>query len=172
MITPPQDATEPHSRPSLIITRGLPASGKTTWALHQLAERPHGTLVRVNRDELRRMLHGKPRYTRESEGEVTVVQHQAIGTMLALGKSVIVDDTNLDPVHVDALRQLASFWSVTFAEKDFTYVPLDTCIRRDKNRGAPDHVGEAVIRDMHARHLAPGRELVDEGQAQSGGGTR
>src|SRR6185312_3684454 len=39
----------------LFITRGLPASGKTTWARTRLAEAPLGTLVRLNRDDLRRM---------------------------------------------------------------------------------------------------------------------
>jgi len=43
--------------PELIACRGLPGSGKTTWARQQLAAAPLGTLMRVNRDGLRRMMH-------------------------------------------------------------------------------------------------------------------
>lgn len=38
-----------------MICRGLPASGKTTWAKKQVAR---GNWTRVNKDDLRAMLHG------------------------------------------------------------------------------------------------------------------
>ena len=54
---------------TLFITRGLPASGKSTWAREQLAKAPLGTVVRLNRDDLRRMSrpagYGKPHHKAE-----------------------------------------------------------------------------------------------------------
>jgi hypothetical protein len=50
----------------LIITRGLPGSGKTTWARQQVR------FVRVNRDDLREMLHGGMLGTGWAEVQVTV----------------------------------------------------------------------------------------------------
>lgn len=154
MINPPPAARDDHSGPCLIATRGLPGAGKTTWALEQLASRPHGTIARCNRDDLRRMIHGEPRYDAESEAIVTLIQHRAIRALLDKGQSVIVDDTNLHPVHFLALAVLADQAEVPFTVQDFTTVPLETCIRRDWHRkDTPAHVGENVIRDMHDRYL-------------------
>ncbi|HEX2774665.1 MAG TPA: AAA family ATPase, partial [Micromonosporaceae bacterium] len=50
----------------LIVTRGLPGSGKTTYA-RTLQPR----VVRVNRDDLRRMLHGGRFLTQWAEWQVT-----------------------------------------------------------------------------------------------------
>ncbi|WP_203780134.1 phosphatase domain-containing protein [Paractinoplanes rishiriensis] len=47
----------------LLITRGLPAAGKTTFA-RKLQPR----VARVNRDDLRRMLHGARLFTRFGAG--------------------------------------------------------------------------------------------------------
>lgn len=156
MITTPPDVTDDHSGPTLIVTRGLPGSGKTTWALKQLAERPHGTAARVNRDDLRRMTHGKPRYDKESERVITAIQRDAIRTLLRLGHAVVNDDTNLDDGRMIALMVLADETGAHFKIEDFTHVSLETCIRRDWHRKGTDaYVGEDVIRDMHRRHLAP-----------------
>ena len=73
----------------LIITRGLPGSGKTTWAKAQ-----PGT-VRVNRDELRRMMHGGHTGEGWAERQITVAQRAQIEALLRAGVSVICDDTNL-----------------------------------------------------------------------------
>ena len=53
----------------LLITRGLPASGKTTFA-----RKLQPQVVRVNRDDLRLMLHGGRLFTQWSEGQVTHAQ--------------------------------------------------------------------------------------------------
>ncbi|NUR25646.1 MAG: AAA family ATPase, partial [Catenulispora sp.] len=58
--------------PKFILTRGLPGSGKTTWAKAQPG------FVRVNRDELRTMLHGGLLGTGWAEQQVTVAQRAQI----------------------------------------------------------------------------------------------
>ena len=73
----------------------LPASGKTTWAKAQVAAVPPGRVVRVNRDDLRLMLHGEPHHIGVTEQQITAAQHNAIRALLADGVTVIVDDTNL-----------------------------------------------------------------------------
>lgn len=147
--------------PRAILTacRGLPGSGKTYWArawLEWMAIEGHrGHLVRVNRDDLRRMMfdsdYRKP--TEFIELRVTAAQHAMISALLRMGVSVIVDDTNLYPEHMQLLRELARKCRAEFVIRDFTAVPLDICIARDVLR--PDPVGEEIIRDMWARHLAP-----------------
>ncbi len=74
----------------LILTRGIQASGKTTWALKWVAEDEEHR-ARVNRDEIRMTLFG--RYWPVPEDAVTIAQHAAIKALLASGRSVVVDDS-------------------------------------------------------------------------------
>lgn len=137
----------------LLITRGLPASGKTTFA-RKLQPR----VVRVNRDDLRRMLHGQRLFTQAAEGQVTHAQRAAVEALLRAHADVIVDDTNLRAKTVREWAELAARYGATFEVHDFTDVPVEECIRRDADRPADDQVGEPGIRRMHDRYLA-GRNL-------------
>ncbi len=135
---------------TLTITRGLPASGKTTWARQQPG-------VRVNRDDLRAMLLPTwPWGDRAAEDMCTAVQHAAIVELLIAGRDVIVDDTNLHADHVEELAGIAAGTGCEFRVRDFTDVPVEVCVARDAARPSP--VGEAVIRRMHERYLAAGSE--------------
>lgn len=130
--------------PKLIMTKGLPASGKTTYA------RELKDFKRVNKDDLRSMLdNGKWSKTREQF--VLKVRDYIIDTALAHGHNVVVDDTNLAPLHKLNLHNLAVSNNAEFEIADFTDVPLEECIKRDQKR--PNYVGEKVIRDMHNTFL-------------------
>ncbi|GAA3276468.1 AAA family ATPase [Dactylosporangium vinaceum] len=141
---------------TLTITRGLPASGKTTWA----KEQPH--LTRVNRDDLRRMMHGgrvaDEQQRGRAEREVTVAHHAAVEALLRAGASVVCDDTNLRSRVVREFAEIAARCGAHFTVRDFTDVPVEECIRRDAQRTGDGHVGEEAIRSMHQRYLA-GRAL-------------
>ena len=96
-----------HSRRAVarvILTKGLPGSGKTTWAARVQAE-SLGTYKRVNKDELRLMLDGG-KWSPNNERFVEAVRDQVILAALAAGKDVIVDDTNLEPRHETHIRRL------------------------------------------------------------------
>ncbi len=138
--------------PTLTITRGLPGSGKTTWAKQQ------GGHVRVNRDDLRRMLHGGPLQTGWAEVQVTLAQQAQVEALLRAGVNVVCDDTNLRARYVRELAELGRAAGATVVVKDFTEVPLDECIARDAVRPEPERVGEEAIRGMWQRYLA-GRRL-------------
>jgi predicted kinase len=133
----------------LLITRGLPASGKTTFA-RKLQPR----VVRVNRDDLRLMLHGRRLFTQTAEGQVSAVQRAAVEALLRAKADVIVDDTNLRTRTVREWAELAARLDATFEVHDFTDVPLDECLRRDADRPESERVGAGNIRRMHERHLA------------------
>jgi predicted kinase len=136
----------------LTVTRGLPGSGKTTWA------RAQGGHVRVNRDELRRMLHGGPLLTDWAEKQVTIAQRAQVEALLRAGLNVICDDTNLRAGTVRDLLRLGRACGAETVVRDFTQVPVEECVARDATRPADERVGEQAIRDMHRRYLS-GRPL-------------
>src|SRR3954451_11977169 len=133
----------------LLITRGLPASGKTTFA-----RKLQPQVVRVNRDDLRRMLHGRRLFTQWAEGQVTRIQQAAVEALLRAHTDVMVDDTNLRAKTVREWAELAARFGATFEVHDFTDVPREECSRRDLDRPEDDRVGEDAIRRMHQRYLA------------------
>ena len=128
--------------PKLIMTKGLPASGKTTWAKEQLSDR----VKRVNKDDLRAMLDNS-KWSKANEAFVLSVRDYITRYALLGGFDIIVDDTNLAPKHEPALRAIAEETGAEFEVKDFTDVKLATCIQRDYER--PNSVGEQVIRTMY-----------------------
>lgn len=126
--------------------KGLPASGKTTLALEMAKEEK---LKRVSKDDLRAMLHGG-KYSLETEMFVLDVRNVIAKLAIEKGFDIVIDDTNLNPVHEEQLGFLADSLG---ARLDVINVntPLDVCILRDKAR--PNSVGEAVIRGMYEKYI-------------------
>jgi len=141
----------------LFITRGLPASGKSTWARKQLAGRELGEIVRLNRDDLRRMgLNPESRRpVHHAEQRISAMRDASLSALLTAGCDVIVDDTNLQAKYVRQLMLLAGQAGAEVEFVDFTEVPLKECIRRDAEREGVAQVGEQIIREMHGRFIAP-----------------
>ncbi len=135
---------------TLFMTKGLPASGKTTWAMEQLKKL--GNAKRANKDELRATVDGG-RHSSENEKFVLGIRDTILSSALVAGFHAISDDTNLAPKHEARLRQIAQQTGAAFEIVDFTNVELDECLARDKKR--QKYVGEKVIRDMYNQFLAP-----------------
>ena len=132
----------------VILTKGLPASGKTTWATLMVKDHP-GQYKRINKDDLRSMLDvGK--WSKANEKFVLQIRDRLILEGLTAGYSLIVDDTNLNPTHEEHVRQLVKGQAEVVIQ-DFTDVSVEECIRRDQKR--PNYVGEQVIRQMYNRYL-------------------
>lgn len=138
--------------PELIITRGLPASGKTTFAREWVAADPL-TRTRVNRDDLRWNMFGAYwGLDWSQEKTITVAQHAAVRALLEAGQSVIVDDTHLRVRYARQYADIAHEHGADFRVLDFE-VDVETCIKRDAARDRV--VGEDVIREMHQKFRRP-----------------
>jgi predicted kinase len=135
---------------TLHVTRGLPGSGKSTWARQWTAEDTNHR-VRVNRDDMRSMLDDGRFIKGVTEGRLLTARSAAVRTLLRRGVNVVCDDTNLPAYAVRELMKIAEQTGADFEIHDFTDVPLETCLARDAARDAS--VGEAVIRNMHTRFL-------------------
>lgn len=137
-------------RRKLIMCKGLPGSGKSTWARQYVLDHP-GT-VRVNKDELRSTLHSGV-HSRGRENFVLSVRDFVIDKALAEGHDVVSDDTNFHSKHLARMEEIAARHNAVVEIKDFTDVPLEVCIERDLRR--PNSVGELVIRRMHQQFIEP-----------------
>lgn len=134
----------------LRMLRGLPASGKTTYAKALEAE----GWVRVNKDDIRIQLGmSRSAYKREQEAAVIDRRDDAICKALEAGKSVVSDDTNFGKKHEPRLRELAKRYGAAFEVADFTHVPVEVCIARDAERPEDQRVGPDVIWGMAEAHL-------------------
>ncbi|MEN3304658.1 MAG: hypothetical protein V7603_860 [Micromonosporaceae bacterium] len=132
---------------TLTIVRGLPGSGKTTWARAQPGH------VRVSRDDLRAMLHGGMLGLGWAERQVSIAEHTLVDALLRAGLNVISDNTNLNGTHVRVLTAVARAAGAEVVVRDFTDVDVAECVARDAARPVP--VGEEVIRAMWRRYLRP-----------------
>lgn len=160
----------------LVITRGLPASGKSTWAKAWVAaDIDHR--ARVNRDDLRQMLHNSAPHTWPQESAVTEAQHAAVRALLDRNRSVVVDDTNLRASTVRKLAEIGRSHGATVTVQDFP-VEVDQLVEWDLVRSRArvfdfaSGVGEDVIRGMARRyHVKPDGELppVPDLVADAGG---
>jgi predicted kinase len=141
--------------PKIIILKGLPASGKSTFA-KDLVNKHQCQYKRVNKDDLRAMLDNS-KWSRNNEKFVLEVRDSIIHSALVNGFNIIVDDTNLDPKHESRLKEIAKDHGADVEVKPFD-VPVDECLKRDKQRASP--VGEKVILEMYNRYLKKATEPV------------
>ncbi len=141
----------------LILSIGLPACGKTTWA-EEFIQR-HTSFYNINRDDIRLMLQGRARYgkfTKTREALVSTVQFSTAKHALLAGQDVIISDTNLNPVYRKKWEAFALNFKekhgveVQYREKLFTDTPLGVCLERDKMREFP--VGSNVITGMFEKY--------------------
>lgn len=137
-------------KPILRMLKGLPASGKSTYA-KELEET--GEWVRTNKDDIRKAYF--PDWTFKDEKEVIYIQDCDIEAELSAGSNVVVDDTNFNPKHEVRLKKLAKDNNAEF-EVLFIDTALEECIQRNKKR--PNSVPQEVILDMYKKYVAPFKE--------------
>ena len=124
--------------------QGLPASGKSTKSEEIIKTKKENTIIRINRDLLRDMLHFGD-YSKLNEREVMNSEKILAQYFLNYDFDVIIDDTNLHQKNIDMWKDVAED-----SNAEIEVIKIDTsmeeCIKRDKKRGKS--VGEDVIRKM------------------------
>ncbi|MFA5071159.1 MAG: AAA family ATPase [Candidatus Pacearchaeota archaeon] len=135
--------------PSIVLMQGLPGSGKSFEAKKLLDENS----IIVSRDSLREMIYGNVkgtgRFDRALEKLVTQAEFLIAEEALKMGKSVIVDDTNLKTQTVLDWKQFAGKMN-TFARIQAVDTPVGECLLRDYYRHP--RVGSVVILQMAERY--------------------
>lgn len=141
----------------IILTRGIPASGKSTWTKQEVLKDPEHS-IRINRDDLRNMcgkywVPAREHYIEACKGLIL------ISAMNFQFDTIIIDEMNLNPKESGKLKGEITMVNDAFKSgqdkyvveiKDFTDVPLDVCLERDSKRENP--IGEDVIRGIFNKY--------------------
>lgn len=109
----------------LIVTVGLPRSGKSTWAM-KYSEQTNTPIV--NPDSLRLALHGQT-FLKQMEPYVWALSKTMVETLFNTGyKSVIIDATHTKKPWRKQWK--SKKWDVVFVVFN---TPVETCLDRAKN---------------------------------------
>jgi predicted kinase len=126
----------------IILTVGIPASGKSTWAKQYV--RDNADCVRICRDDFRAMLKDSTMLDRDGENFVSTLVESSIRQAVQNGLNVVVDQTNCN---VRFLKKLVEFCRNLSDVKFAVFpIPLEEAVKRNKGRKNP--VPEDVIRKM------------------------
>jgi predicted kinase len=139
---------------TIMILKGIPCSGKSTWAMNYLKKHPN-EVKRVNKDELRWMLNGTIGDF-EDEKIVLAIRDFTIEKALSSGFSVIVDDTNFKDKHFYAICDVAKRVGNIRVFEKFFRVDLKEALKRNATREHP--VPESIIIGMFENNVK-GKEV-------------
>lgn len=129
---------------TLLMMMGLPSAGKTTYTRSLINSNPNH--IRVSRKDIQAELGWNPKNP-DLLVKLNAVRDAQILDALLAGKSVISDDTNLDPEDETRLQGLAEAAQSNF-KKQFLATSLEECLRRNSYRLPLDKVDESEIREM------------------------
>ena len=159
---------------TILILKGLPASGKSTYA-KELALDP--MWKRVNKDELRAMLDNS-HWSKTNEKFIVEMRDMIISFSMLNSWNVVVDDTNFAPQHLEDIKQAVAMFNNDPDSKVgllttsldplphytiktiFFDTPLAVCFERNytrnkklKQAGLPALVTNRVIQSMYDKYI-------------------
>lgn len=141
---------------NVIFTRGLVASGKTSWALKFIEE--NQDYKRVNRDSIRQMLSN---YTFDDDNEklVSVIEKETIDNILFNGYNLVIDNMNLNKrTNKELISFITDKYDVEILYIDFP-ITLSEAIERDSKREFP--IGKRVIKSIYNKYEIELKQMVE-----------
>jgi predicted kinase len=130
----------------LVINRGIPGSGKSTYAKKWVASGERR--ARVNRDDIRFQLYGTYFGKPIDEVAVSAVEYAMIRSLLERGISVIVDDCNIGQKYITTFTKIANEFD---AEVRVNLINVELQVAIERNQGRERFVPVHVIADMYKR---------------------
>ncbi len=151
-----------NNRVHVIFTRGMQASGKSTWAEQFIKENQN--YKRVNRDSFRHMISA---YTFDDENEkiVTVLENHSIQHLLLKGYNLIIDKMNLNNKQlekdIDYIKAtILGMNKIPEIEiKEFP-ITLGEAIERDKKRNFP--ISEKVLKKTWHKYEVELKQMIEK----------
>lgn len=133
----------------IILTKGIPASGKSAWAKKMVSQSDQ--FKRVNKDDLREMIDCSE-WSQPNEKFILSVRDYIVSEALRKGKNVIIDDTNFEDKHFDRMCDIArSFDKDIVVREQYFPCEVNIAIERDAKRAKP--LGEKIVRYFHNKYV-------------------
>jgi predicted kinase len=134
----------------VVICKGLPASGKSTWAKKQAI---NNHVKRINKDDLRAMIDSSTNMD-YNESFICHCRNMILKASIENGLSVIIDDTNLNPCHENTIRSIVDSCDSKYTIRIETFdIDLLECIRRNSLRSGKSRVPVRVILEMYNSYI-------------------
>jgi predicted kinase len=124
----------------VVLTVGLIASGKSTWAKQFVKDNPD--YVRLSRDDFRFMIDNYA-YTEATEKLVTTFMDNCISELVKQKKNIIIDEQHLNEKRRNERINYFKSKGYEVEIREFP-ITLSEAIKRDKER--PFSIGESVIK--------------------------
>lgn len=131
----------------IILTIGIPASGKSTWRRNFLSDNEN--YVCVSRDDFRYMLRNESFLDSKGEKFISELVEQAIIRAIKNKYNVIVDQTN---VNIKNLKPLVEFCE-KLADVEFKIFDITKEVALERDSKRERKVGKEVIERMHKNYL-------------------
>lgn len=141
----------------LVLLVGIPGSGKTTLAA-RLIDKGYLCLCA---DDIRRELLGDTTDQGNKE-QVFEVFFSRMEQAMAENRDIVVDNTNINPMHRKQILERASRLSYLDVQLWILDVPLELCLARNRARGR--QVPEDIVTKMHGTLTGTGRPGRHEGK--------
>lgn len=138
------------ARPKLTITRGLPGSGKSTWAKSLDA-------VLISRDGIRLEIFGVERGPKpgedvgDQEAVLSAIVRERVTELLRSGEDVVLDSMNAEDSFVADWMLLAAELKATSQVVTFTE-ELAVLLQRNSERPEGTRVDEHELRELARRY--------------------
>lgn len=133
----------------IIMTRGLPGSGKSTWAKKFIND--NSGYLRWNNDDFCYMLSGQI-FGRVNGKLLSRSRKSFLVSAWRSGSNVVIDNTNLNPYTTREVKAVLDELSADYTIQNvFFPVSLQVAIERDRARDNP--VGADVIVAMHDKWI-------------------
>jgi predicted kinase len=143
----------------IILTRGLPASGKSTWAKKWVAE-AENYRVRINFDDIRNMMgpYNHDFWSHKGKKKILMDMFRSfVNNAMLYSFDIVIDNMNLSDTAVNQVKELVNTFNRNCEDthydiefKDFLDISVDECIERDSLRINP--IGEKAIKQIYRTH--------------------
>jgi predicted kinase len=148
----------------VIFTKGLIASGKSTWAKQFVKDNQN--YKRVSRDDLRHMLSSYS-FDDKNESIVSITEKQIILKLLEEGCNIIIDAQHLNEKYITDWKRFIKMaepnLNIEFEIKEFP-ITLGEAIERDKKRDFV--IGEKVIKQTWKRYEIELKQMLERAKSR------
>jgi tRNA uridine 5-carbamoylmethylation protein Kti12 len=145
----------------VIICRGIPGSGKSTWAKQWVQQSPKNR-IRINYDDMRMMFGQYWVPQREKIPFLKDIKNSIIRNAIYNDFDIVIDNMNLNPKEINDIRyevQEACYERSCREGKNISYdfefedfkTPLNECIERDSRR--PNKIGAEKITEIYNKYI-------------------